>query len=66
MSGFINASNLGPYEPRDTRNLLSEVCDICLFFISFSSCHPTNMDKKFRISDIKSQHQCAQVGKNTI
>jgi hypothetical protein len=24
------------------------------------------MDKKFRISDIKSQHQCAQVGKNTI
>lgn len=32
MSGFINASNLGPYEPRDTRNLLSEVCDICLVF----------------------------------
>jgi hypothetical protein len=28
MSGFINASNLGPYEPRNTRNLLSEISNL--------------------------------------
>ncbi|MCO5605909.1 hypothetical protein L7F22_060095 [Adiantum nelumboides] len=28
MAGFINASNLGPYEPKNTKNLLSEISNL--------------------------------------
>ncbi|KAH7285086.1 hypothetical protein KP509_33G011700 [Ceratopteris richardii] len=28
MSGFINASNLGPYEPKSTKSLLSEISSL--------------------------------------